>query len=64
MDVELEEMVENFLQDDSEAAMAERRQSELLGTPQGRLTLAFENTVLAGMTGVGSGQVCYSRNFM
>ena len=42
MDVELEEMVENFLQDDSEAAMAERRQSELLGTPQGRLTLAFE----------------------
>ena len=29
MDVELEEMVENFLQDDSEVARAERRQSEL-----------------------------------
>lgn len=42
MDRELEEMVENFLQDDSEAARAERRQSELRRTPQGRLTLAFE----------------------
>ena len=42
MNRELEEMVENFLQDDSEAARAERRQSELRRTPQGRLALAFD----------------------
>lgn len=44
MDRIQEEMVENFMKDDSEKARAERRKSSLLSTPQGRLTLAFEKS--------------------